>query len=249
MLLNKDGPYKVRPLNMPSKNIIKTYIENGFYHIYNRGVEKRKIFLDEQDYRVFLSYLKIYLLPKEESANDIKNSDDYDYKNKEKAISEIYTLNNFFNKIVLICYVLMPNHFHLELKQSGRKDIESFMRSLITKYSKYFNKKYERVGPLFQGRYKAVLIQSPEFLSYLSKYIHLNPQEFLTKDKLLESYSWSSYPAYLNLIKLNWLQKDFITNNFIKNKLFSVSLYKNFVENNKEQFEIEPDVQKSLCLD
>ena len=52
---------------MPSKNIIKTYIENGYYHIYNRGVEKRKIFLDEQDYKVFLSYLKIYLSPKEDS--------------------------------------------------------------------------------------------------------------------------------------------------------------------------------------
>ena len=116
---------------MPSKNIIKIYLENGYYHIYNRGVEKRKIFLDDQDYRVFLSYLKIYLSPKDESVNEIKNNDSK-IENKEKIISEIYTLNNFFGKIELISFVLMPNHFHLELRQKNKKEIESFMRSLVT---------------------------------------------------------------------------------------------------------------------
>lgn len=145
---------------MPSKNIVKAYIENGYYHIYNRGVEKRKIFIDEQDYRVFLSYLKIYLLPKIDSTNEIVSNKNGVDEDQDKTISEIYKLNNFFNKIDLISYVLMPNHFHLELKQKNRKEIEFFMRSLITKYSKYFNKKYERVGPLFQSRYKAVLILS-----------------------------------------------------------------------------------------
>ena len=148
---------------MPAKNVVKFYIPNSIYHIYNRGVEKRRIFLDEQDYKILLSYLKLYLSPKEESANEIINHD-LKIDNKEKIISELYKLNNFYNKIELISYVLMPNHFHLELKQKNKKEIESFMRSLITKYSKYFNKKYERVGPLFQGRYKAVLINNTEYL-------------------------------------------------------------------------------------
>lgn len=234
---------------MPSKNIIKTYIKNGIYHIYNRGVEKRKIFLDEQDYKVFISYLKIYLSPKEESINNLLNNSDNNFKNKNKTISEIYTLNNFFNKIDLISYVLMPNHFHLELKQKNKKEIEFFMRSLITKYSKYFNKKYERVGPLFQGRYKAVLIQNTEYLLHLSRYIHQNPRELIDKDQQLESYPWSSYPTYFKKINISWLKTDFISNNFLENGIFSVNLYKNFVENNNDHIEEEVEAFKGLILD
>ncbi len=233
---------------MPSKNIIKTYLENGYYHIYNRGVEKRKIFLDDQDYRVFLSYLKVYLSPKEKTINEIKN-DESIIGNKEKKISEIYVLNNFFNKIELMSFVLMPNHFHLELRQKNKKEIESFMRSLVTKYAKYFNKKYGRVGPLFQGRYKAVLIHSTEYLLYLSRYIHRNPQELLVKEQSLESYPWSSYPSYLNNIEISWLNKKLIISNFLKNNQFSINLYREFVENNKEQFKEEFDVYKELRLD
>lgn len=234
---------------MPSKNIIKTYIENGCYHIYNRGVEKRKIFLDEQDYKVFLSYLKIYLSPKINSANDIVSNENGDYEDQDKTISEIYKLNNFFNKIDLISYVLMPNHFHLEIKQKNKKEIESFMRSLITKYSKYFNKKYERVGPLFQGRYKAVLIQNTEYLLYLSKYIHLNPAELLTKGQTLIQYPWSSYSIYLKKINISWLKTDFIGNNFLENGIFSANLYKKFVESDKDQENEESKAFKNLLID
>ena len=87
---------------MPAKNSIKTYIENGHYHIYNRGVEKRNIFLNEQDYRVFLSYLKLYLSPVEETVNDLQNNNELVYKDKNIQISKLYMLNNFFNKIDLI---------------------------------------------------------------------------------------------------------------------------------------------------
>lgn len=234
---------------MPSKNIIKTYVENGFYHIYNRGVEKRKIFLDDQDYRVFLYYLKIYLSPKETSIDEIKNNDS-DFEKKEKIISEIYTNNNFYGKIELISFVLMPNHFHLELRQTNKKDIESFMRSLITKYSKYFNKKYERVGPLFQGRYKAVLVKSKEYLLYLSKYMHRNPLELLIRDQPLESYPWSSYPAYMNNLKISWLIRKLICSSFIKDSKYSPTFYKNFVENDEnESVEENLDKYKSLFLD
>lgn len=237
---------------MPSKNIIKTYIENGFYHVYNRGVEKRTIFLEEQDYKVFLSYLKIYLTPKEESIKDILNIKDHNSRNfesKNKIITEIYTLNNFFDKIELISYVLMPNHFHLELKQKNKKEIESFMRSLVTKYSKYFNKKYGRIGPLFQGRYKAVLIQNTEYLLYLSKYIHLNPIELLINGQLLTDYPWSSYPTYLEKLNISWLKTDFINSNFLKKGKYSVNLYKSFVENSLNKTEVDVKTYRELLLD
>lgn len=234
---------------MPSKNIIKTYIENGYYHIYNRGVEKRKIYLDEQDFRTFLSYMKIYLSPKIDSTIEVARNGNSDYKNQDKAISEIYKLSNFYNKIDLISYVLMPNHFHLELRQKNKKEIEFFMRSLITKYSKYFNKKYERVGPLFQGRYKAVLIQNSEYLLYLNKYIHLNPVELLVEGQSLIQYPWSSYPAYLKKINIGWLKTDFIGKNFLENGIFSTDLYKNFVENVVEQTEEDIKTYKGLLLD
>ena len=134
---------------MPSKNALKTYVENGFYHVYNRGVEKRNIFLDEQDYKVFLSYLKLYLTSKDDSIIEIKKRDDLSDDQKNEKISKLMALKNFFNKIELLCYVLMPNHFHLEIRQKNITDMEDFMRSLITKYSKYFNKRYNLINIIF----------------------------------------------------------------------------------------------------
>lgn len=228
---------------MPSKNILKTYIENGFYHVYNRGVEKRNIFLDEQDYRVFLSYLKIYLSPIEEIITDFNKESPSDLT-KNKRISRIYGLNNFHTKISLISYVLMPNHFHLELKQTDKKDIEKFMRSLITKYTMYFNKKYKRVGHLFQSRYRAALILGEEYLIHLSKYIHQNPQELLNKHQSLESYRWSSYPAYINNTNISWIKKEFILLNFKENQ----TSYKQFIEKDMRE-NTNGGLNTSLLLD
>lgn len=234
---------------MPGKNSLKIYVENGFYHIYNRGVEKRNIFIDEQDYRVFLSYLKLYLIPKEESVNNIENNANLTLEEKNEKISRILVLNNFFNKINLFCYALMPNHFHFELRQTNKKDIEVFMRSLITKYTVYFNKKYDRVGPLFQGRYKAVLIKSEEYLLHLSRYIHLNPLDILNKDQSLVSYPWTSYSTYVNNFFVDWLDKDFILSYFKRNQSFSFDSYQKFVESYKERSEEEERAYKSLLLD
>jgi len=143
----------------------------------------------------------------------------------------------------------MPNHFHLELKQKNKKEIESFMRSLVTKYSKYFNKKYERVGPLFQGRYKAVLILNTDYLLYLNRYIHLNPVEFLLNGQLLSDYPWSSYPTYLKRITTSWLKTGYVNTNFLINGIFSANLYKNFVESQITKTEEELKSYKGLLLD
>ena len=150
---------------MPTRHRIKTYVENSFYHIYNRGVEKRIIFQDDQDYRVFLYYLKLYLSPPESVKSLQKKGQSFIIKPRQRP------LNNFYNEINLLAYCLMPNHFHLLLKQKPANGIEKFMRSFGTKYVQYFNKRYRRIGPLFQGTYKGVLIETDEQLLHLSRYL------------------------------------------------------------------------------
>ena len=101
---------------MPAKNSIKLYLENGYYHIYNRGAGKSEIFLDDQDYRVFLHFLEKYLDPKSE--------------------------RSLAREIKLLAYCLMPNHFHLFVHQMTKDGIIKFMRALGTSYSIYFNNKH-----------------------------------------------------------------------------------------------------------
>lgn len=220
---------------MPARHRIKTYIENSFYHIYNRGVEKRIVFQDTQDYRVFLHYLKLYLSPPE-SLKSLKGLKGLSFVMRPKQ----RPLNNFNQEIILLSYCLMPNHFHLLLKQKPTNGIEKFMRSLGTKYVQYFNKRYQRIGPLFQGAYKAVLVETDEQLLHLSRYIHLNPLETNKKKsslskKLLDSYS--SYADYLGKKKTEWLHPEEILSFFKtaqKTNLKDLLSYQGFVENYRE---------------
>jgi len=219
---------------MPAKNSIKTYISDGFYHIYNRGVEKRIIFNNRQDYKVFFNYLKLYLCPKKELIGEIKEDKNLTEEEIARKIIIISGLNNFYKRIELLCFNLMPNHFHLVIRQKDSNDMELFIRSLLTKYVLYFNKKYDRVGPLFQGVYKAVNIDREEYLLHLSRYIHLNSKEILSKNQLLVDYPWSSYPAYLGKINLKWLNKELILSYFKSNSGFGHSSYQKFVEEYKD---------------
>jgi len=234
---------------MPGKNTIKVYIENSFYHVYNRGVEKRLIFLDEQDYRVFLFYMDLYLFPKEESIEKIKENINLTEDEKNKRISKLLCLNNFYGKIEILCYILMPNHFHFILKQADKNNMELFMKSLLTKYSQYFNKKYKRVGPLFQGRYKAILIDKEEYLLHLSRYIHINAQEELLKNQNLIDYPWSSYASYIKGVGPRWLNKEYILSYFKQAQGFSFDSYQGFVEGYKEKSEEEVNLYKKLLLE
>ena len=196
---------------MPAKNTVKDYRADSYYHIYNRGVEKRVIFTSEKDYQVFLSYLKIYLSPRDKDSLRLNLQEASNWSEKEKIINKI-NLNNFSKEIDLLSYCLMPNHFHLLIKQKPTYAIKSFMQSLISKYSIYFNKQHDRVGSLFQGIYKAVRVKSESQLIYLSKYIHLNP-----KEKSL-TYKYSSLPNYLGKINQTWVKPGEIKSYFSKEK-------------------------------
>ncbi|GHU07741.1 hypothetical protein FACS189431_2810 [Alphaproteobacteria bacterium] len=157
---------------MPKKNIVKEYAPDTYYHIYSRGVNKAKVFLDEQDKTVFCSLLKRYLSSKD--ARDIER--------------RAYT--NFRDEIDLVTYALMPNHFHMLVYQKeNERTITRFMRSLMTSYSMYFNKKYQRQGPVFQSNYLAIRIDSDEYLTHLSRYIHCNPSNWEnSKDSSMDFY-------------------------------------------------------------
>ncbi|MBM4402257.1 MAG: transposase, partial [Candidatus Cloacimonetes bacterium] len=145
---------------MPAKNRIKQYVKSGYYHIYNRGVAKREIFRDAQDYNTFLSYLKEYLSFRDETSLRTSLADqNISWVEKDKILKVLH-LNNFSETIELLCFTLMPNHFHFLLKQLDEYSLAKFMASLSTRFSMYFNRKYKRVGPLFQDIYKAVLIET-----------------------------------------------------------------------------------------
>ncbi len=218
---------------MPPKNSQKTYVDHTYYHIYNRGVEKRDIFLDEKDYVTFLGCLKLYLTPSKpvdhRLARTLQGSSLSDIQKVIYAPSR--QPNNHEKTIELVSYCLMPNHFHLLLRQVNKDSMNRFMRSLGTRYSMYFNKKYSRVGHLFQGIYKAVMVEQENQFLWLTKYIHRNPLKLASyKDDpcKLAGYPYSSYKNYLGYIHQPWVHPENILTYFSKTN--PKNSYQHFVE-------------------
>lgn len=223
---------------MPSKNSLKDYVKGSYYHLYNRGVEKRSIFQDQQDYSVFLSYLKTYLMPKDEQGLRQRLSDSKISAKEKDTILKLLRLNNFYEEILLISYCLMPNHFHFLVKQNSANSIDGFMNSLCTRYTMYFNRKYKRIGPLYQDVYKAVMVVSDEQLLHLTRYIHRNPVYSGLKGNTLHTgivTQPSSYSEYLGQRKTEWIHPEEILGFFSKTNP-SLS-YQAFVEQ-KEDFNL-----------
>jgi len=165
---------------MPAKKL-QPATEGGTYrHVHNKGIEKRFIFGDEADYQVFLNYLEDYLNPPKTPESTKK-----EFTVNGRVFRGVpHQPKNYFNKVELVAYSLEPNHFHLLLHEIKRKSLQAFMRSLCTRYSIYFNKKYDRTGTLFEGPYKSVVVEDQKNLSHLARYFHKHSQ-------------YSSYPQYL----------------------------------------------------
>lgn len=199
---------------MPARNRTKKYTENGFYHIYNRGVEKRVIFTDDQDYAVFLSYIRDYLTPKKEKDLLLRLSDpNISWREKDK-INKLLRLKNYYDEVALLAYCLMPNHFHFFLKQKSKNSINQFLHSLETRYTMYFNRRHKRIGPLYQDIYKAVSVDHEEQFVYLSKYIH--KQALASQGPALRNDQPSSYPEYIGERKTEWVHQEEILSYFSK---------------------------------
>jgi len=142
-----------------------------FYHLYNRGVEKRIIYKDAQDYRRFTELL--YVANTRESV---------DLRRIRSRYDTVYDWERSDQLVAIGAYCLMPNHFHILLTPLHDEAVGTFMNKLCTSYSMYFNKKYKRKGTLFEGSYRARYVQNDEYLKYLFSYIHLNPVKLLQPD-------------------------------------------------------------------
>lgn len=170
-----------------------------FYHLYSRGVERRVIFLDKSDYLRFVILLYVC-----NSKKPIHVSNFSDWKS-----FDFFNLPRSERLIDVGAYCLMPNHFHLLIRELSDDGASIFMKKLLTAYSMYFNKKYHRTGALFESKFKAQHVDNDNYLKYLFAYIHLNPIALIDSkwkergvnnkvksEKYLDEYKYSSYFEY-----------------------------------------------------
>ncbi len=169
----------------------KKFAPKEIYHLYNRGVGKMDIFKDSQDLFVFLLRLKENIFP------ELIDQSKLSWLEKRRKLLPSHSFD-------LISYCLMPNHFHLLIQQKTDLSITKLISKICTSYAIYFNKKYNRVGAMFQDQFKAVLIKNNEQLLWTSFYIHKNPLEAKLV-KSLNNYKWSSYSEYCNFKEDNGL--------------------------------------------
>ncbi len=173
--------------------------------------------MDNQDAEVFLHYLKLYLSPLEEIKHDVL------FGNVKPKFLRL----NLSQEVDLLSFSLMPNHFHLQLRQSSIDGVSKLLKRLTTGYVMYFNNRYKRVGPLFQGIYKACPTERDEYLLHLSRYIHLNPRKLKHE---IDFNSFSSYSYYLGEKHASWVKPEFVLSYFNNNKNYAKLSYKDFVE-------------------
>ncbi len=202
-----------------------------YYHVYNRGVDKRDIFCDERDYARFFQAL---LLMNDEQdglmiqwrnckmSNPVLRVDDF-LKN---------SLSNRRKLVDIVAYCLNSNHYHFVLKQVRDKGIERFMHRIATGYTMYFNKKYHRTGSLFQGRFKATHINNNDLLLHLIAYVNCNCE--IHRIAKAKNYKWCSYPDYLGKKSGNLLSKKIISDQF-KDKEYFRQFSESYVEHFKDR--------------
>ena len=168
-------------------------VTDHYYHVFNRGVARQPIFKSRWDYKYALSALSYYRFVN--PPMKLSYFRNLSLEQKEEAMLSMESGGKY---VEIVSFVLMPNHFHLLLKQTHDNGISKFISQFCNSYSRYFNTKYQRVGPLFQGRFKSVLVETTEQLIHLSRYIHLNPAaSAVIAEKDLSSYEFSSLPEYL----------------------------------------------------
>lgn len=186
----------------------ESFVTGEKYHVFNRGTEKRKIFLDKSDYERFLFVL--------ESLNRNKSHGYISESFKNQALGKSRSKRKDFESLVnILDYCLMPNHYHLVLEQLVDGGISKFLQKVMTSYTMYFNKRYERNGVLFQGKTKSKFITSNLHYKQVKTYIDLNPVDICDSgwrerggveslgktNKFLKEFKWSSCKDYSEYTK------------------------------------------------
>ena len=203
------------------------FIDNEYYHIFNRGVDKRSVFLNKNDIdRFFRGMIEFNV---EKPIGSL-------YQNsfrKEKDTKQINSQDKIVN---FICYCLNPNHYHFILQQIRNKGIERFMHRIGIGYTKYFNEKMERSGVLFQGTFKAVHIDKNEYLLHLSAYVNLNSKIH----QLRNSVSKSSWDEYLNK------ESSICDKKIILRQFKNITSYKKFAKESLKDIQERKDMENLL---
>ena len=231
------------------------FANNYVYHVYNRGVDKRKIFLKKCDYLRFIHNLFEF--------NDIQpvtpTNVRFSLRTPATATLECLEVQPLNIKpsqprkilVEILAFCLMPNHYHLLLRQKRDNGIVKFMQKLGTGYTMYFNQKEKRVGSLFQGRFKAISLQHEPHLIYLPHYIHLNPLDLMQATwreekvtsvnkalQFLKEYRWSSFPDYIgNKNFPSITQRKFLTDIIGDSKKYQASIKQWILDKQLEDIE------------
>jgi len=213
------------------------FANEKYYHVYNRGTDKRKVFIDKKDYERFL--ISMDLLNDEVDGLMIQWRD-FKKANPKAELSDFLKPGFRRNPLVEInCFCLNPNHYHFILKQLSEKGIENFMHKIGTSYTKYFNKKNDRSGVLFQGKFKAIHIDSNEYLLYLSAYVNRN--NFIHGYAKNDNWQYSSLSEYLNKKEKGICEKKPIISQFR-----SIDDYEEFLSKNSIHLKEKKELEKYL---
>lgn len=224
---------------MPGRKV--PLINDQIYHVLNRGISLQPTFKTIRELNRAIEVMRYYqsrrpplrysqfVFLSNERRNQI-----LDYLSKEKDFL-----------VEIICFCMMPNHFHFMLKQLEEDGISKFVSNFTNSFTRYFNVKEKRKGPLFQGKFEAVRVETDEQLVHLSRYIHLNPfSSYVVKTfKELENYSYSSLPEYLGRSQTNFCEKEIVLNQFRYPKL-----YQKFIFDQKD-YQRKLEKIKHLALD
>lgn len=206
------------------------------YHVFNRGVNKQNIFLDKMDHARMIIVLLLAQSP--QPLYNVTRSTKEFIKKEKFVLPDLSIVKNIQSRAVeLVAFALMPNHFHLIVKELDEGGISTYLQRIEISYTKYFNTKYRRSGYLLQGPFQSVHIDSNEQLLHLSAYIHKNPAELLAWKNKERFYPWSSYQDFIG--DNRW--GELLAAEVIRRQFDSPQEYLNFVKTSgaKEKFDQE----------
>lgn len=198
----------------------KIIFNNGvLYHVYNRGTDKRNIVMDKYDVQRFLQSMRDF-----NSVDPIGSLYELSYIKNTKLGGRTAKSSKTKKLVSITAYCLNPNHFHLILKQIENNGISEFMKRLGGGYAWYFNNKHVRTGNLFQGKFKANIVDTNEYALRLSVYVNLNNRVHRLNAQAFTASSWEEY------ISLQKTKDDLCDKSIILKQFLSKKDYKNFAE-------------------
>jgi len=220
------------------------FVNREFYHIYNRGVDKRNTFEDQEDVNRFLQSMEEF-----NTVEPVGSIYENSFKKKKEQLGGSTSKSD--KLVEFVCYCINPNHYHFIVSQLVDNGVSEFMKRLSGGYTNYFNKKNKRSGALFQGRFKSVHISSNKYLLHLSAYVNLNDKVHQlggSTSKLVRS-SWDEYVGKNRNQKVDFCEKDIVLNQFKDIReymVFAESSLDDILRGKSQEKEIEPLFMEEL---